>query len=380
VDNDGMHGTETRGGWYTFLAPGQYDFAVSFFEQGGDQVLRVYWGSEDADIPMHTSIPDAAFGAAPPPAASALTYKYYEGSWTHLPDFSTLTALASGTVNNITLAPRKRNEQFAMLFQGKITIPKAGRYYFETASDDGSKLYIGGYGHSLTPVVDNDGQHGTETRGGWYTFPAAGQYDFAVSFFEQGGDEVLRVYWGSEDAGIPMHTTIPDAAFGGAATPCGTYTLTASEGDSYRWSTGETTRSIQVMQGGSYTVQVTRGGCAATSEPAVITCTDNIITQSGETLKGSVQPEAIRSAGKLTAKVLPNPSATHFTLQVGTSQNREQITLYILDGVGRLVETKIIAAGTSVQVGNNYVPGTYFVQVVQGSEKVTLKLVKTGAF
>jgi hypothetical protein len=44
------------------------------------------------------------------------------------------------------------------------------------------------------------------------------------------------------------------------------------------------------------------------------------------------------------------------------------------------VETKIIAAGSNLQVGQNFRPGTYFAQVVQGSEKVTVKLIKTGAF
>jgi hypothetical protein len=112
----------------------------------------------------------------------------------------------------------------------------------------------------------------------------------------------------------------------------------------------------------------------------VITCTDNSITQNSAPVKGSIEQGAVSTAGKLTVKALPNPSASHFTLQVSSSESREQITLRILDGVGRLVETKIIAAGSTLQVGSNYRPGTYFAQVVQGSEKVTVKLIKTGAF
>jgi hypothetical protein len=329
---------------------------------------------------MHTPIPDNAFGP-PAKATSTLTYQYYEGSWTRLPDFGGLRPLETGHVTNIDLSRRKRDEQFAFLFQGKINIPKAGRYYFETASDDGSRLYIGNYGHYITPVVDNDGQHALQTRGGWYTFPSAGQYDIAVSFFEQGGDQQLKVYWGSEDAGIPMHTLIPDAAFARIATQCGTFTLTASEGDSYLWSTGETTRSITVRQNGSYTVQVTKDGCSATSAPTVITCTDNSIThKSGDGNGGALQGVAVANSSRLTVKALPNPSPSHFTLQVGTAKSNERITLRILDGVGRLMETKILAEGTTLQVGSHYRPGTYFAQVVQGSEKVTLKLVKTAGF
>jgi len=50
-------------------------------------------------------------------------------------------------------------------------------------------------------------------------------------------------------------------------------TLTSSAGISYLWSTGETTASIHVSRGGSYTVQVTdTGGClSATSATALVT-------------------------------------------------------------------------------------------------------------
>ena len=45
--------------------------------------------------------------------------------------------------------------------------------------------------------------------------------------------------------------------------PGGTLTLTASESESYLWSTGETTRSISVTEAGSYTVE--HAGCAVPS-------------------------------------------------------------------------------------------------------------------
>ncbi|MBB1286507.1 T9SS type A sorting domain-containing protein [Flavisolibacter sp. BT320] len=158
-------------------------------------------------------------------------------------------------------------------------------------------------------------------------------------------------------------------------------TLTATEGDSYRWSTGETTRSITVRQNGSYTVTVTKNGCSATSAPTVITCTYNSITQKGGgDTKTGVGQEVTASSSGLSVKALPNPSPSHFTLQVSGAKATERITLRILDGVGRLVETKTIAAGTQMQVGSTYRPGTYFAEVVQGAEKVTLKLVKTTGF
>ncbi|MBB1286574.1 T9SS type A sorting domain-containing protein [Flavisolibacter sp. BT320] len=376
VDNDGQHGLQTRGGWYTFPAPGQYPIAVSYFEQGGEEQLHLYWGSADAGIPMHTPIPDHAFE---PPAytTSTLTYAYYEGTWDKLPDFGGLTPVERGQVSNIDLSRRKRDEQFAFLFEGRITIPSAGWYYFETLSDDGSKLYIGNYGHYVTPVVDNDGQHAALLRGGWYHFPAAGQYPFALSFFEQSGEQQMKLFWGSNDAGIPMHTQIPDEAFQQGVAPCGNVILTASEGDSYLWNSGDTTRSVVVTQNGSYSVTVTKEGCSATSELTVITCTDNSITNTTSTVKESAALTKTVASEKLSVKALPNPSASHFTLQLSGAKSSERITLRMLDVVGRVVETRTLAAGTAVQVGHTLRPGIYFAEVVQGVEKLTLKLVKT---
>jgi hypothetical protein len=305
--------------------------------------------------------------------AGGLQYKYYEGSWTRLPDFGGLTALASGTVNNITLAPRKRDDQFAMLFQGKITIPKAGRYYFETASDDGSKLYIGNYGHYVTPVVENDGLHGTETKGGWYTFPAAGQYDFAVSFFEQGGDQVLRVYWGSEDAGIPMYTPIPDEAFGAAATPCGTQTLTASEGASYLWSTGETTRSIQVSAPGTYSVTITTNGCSATASVTISCQADTTpVVKAKEVILSELS-----ILSPLSLQASPNPSSGPFTVRVSGVKKGTPAMLIVSDALGRVVEKRTLSADGQFSLGAAYRTGLYHLQLLQGTERTTIKVIKT---
>ncbi|MFN4952065.1 MAG: LamG-like jellyroll fold domain-containing protein, partial [Flavobacteriales bacterium] len=51
-----------------------------------------------------------------------------------------------------------------------------------------------------------------------------------------------------------------------------TLALNSSAGSSYLWSNGQTTQSIQVTQGGAYTVQVTNAnGCIGTSNPVNIT-------------------------------------------------------------------------------------------------------------
>lgn len=144
---------------------------------------------------------------------NGLSYKYYEGSWSLLPDFSTLTPTATGFSPNVTIAPRLRDVQFGFLWEGFINIPVTGTYNFETNSDDGSKLYIGTYSNSAIALVNNDGLHGTQFRGGTITLNA-GIYPIAMTFFQQGGGELMQVYWTCAAAGITTRTLIPNSAFG----------------------------------------------------------------------------------------------------------------------------------------------------------------------
>ncbi len=145
-------------------------------------------------------------------ALNGLTYKYYEGSWTLLPDFNTLTPVKSGVTPNVSLTPKLRNDQFGFLWEGYINIPATGSYTFETNSDDGSKLYLAPYSHTATPLVNNDGLHGGQYRAGTITL-TAGTYPIAITFFEQGGGESMNIYWTSAAAGINTRTVIPNSAF-----------------------------------------------------------------------------------------------------------------------------------------------------------------------
>lgn len=86
--------------------------------------------------------------------------------------------------------------------------------------------------------------------------------------------------------------------------------------------------------------------------------------------------EAPAPVQQLTARAQPNPSAHYFTLVV-QSPNSPPVTLKVVDAAGRLVENRAgIAPNTTLQVGEGYRPGVYYVEVVQGSERVSLKLVK----
>ncbi len=120
-----------------------------------------------------------------------LRYRYYEGNWNRLPDFSGLEAAATGKLegNRITLEPRKRDNGFAFVFEGDLSAPADGEYQFSIASDDGSRLLVDG-----DTVVDNDGIHGNEQRSGKVRL-TQGAHRLEVQYFEAAGGEELTVAW-----------------------------------------------------------------------------------------------------------------------------------------------------------------------------------------
>jgi hypothetical protein len=82
------------------------------------------------------------------------------------------------------------------------------------------------------------------------------------------------------------------------------------------------------------------------------------------------------SLSGLSVKASPNPTYNYFTLI--TSSNSEQpLTITVTDVLGRMVEKKEkIAANGSVQLGSKLSKGVYFVEVVQGTNRQKVKLIK----
>ena len=120
-------------------------------------------------------------------ADNGLNYKYYEGTWTSLPDFDSLTPTATGIAHNFDIGLRQRDDYFAMRFTGYFDVNTLGGYTFYLSSDDGSKLYIDG-----VLLIDNDGQHGILEKSG-YKYLFTGRHSITVDYFEYDGDNALLV-------------------------------------------------------------------------------------------------------------------------------------------------------------------------------------------
>jgi alpha-L-fucosidase len=120
---------------------------------------------------------------------NGISYKYYEGKWDLLPGFDSLKEIEEGIIQNINLQPKKSPNYFGFVYKGYIKIPEDGIYTFYTASDDGSRLYIGD-----TLLVDNDGQHAIVEKNGRIPL-SKGFHPIRITFFESAGGEDLRVYF-----------------------------------------------------------------------------------------------------------------------------------------------------------------------------------------
>ena len=139
-----------------------------------------------------------------PDARPGLHYELYHGRWRLLPDFDTLTPLATGVTPKIDLSMRKRDNDFALRLRGLIEVPADGTYTFYLTSDDGSVLKL----HGET-VVNNDGLHAPTTREGQVILKA-GKHPIEVTFFQVGGARRLRL--GYAGPGIEP-TEVPAKAY-----------------------------------------------------------------------------------------------------------------------------------------------------------------------
>jgi predicted esterase len=148
-----------------------------------------------------------------------INYKYYEGSYSVLPNFSTLTPIETGRTANVDISVRNRDVNYAFMWTGFLTIPVTGTYYFATSSDDGSKLYVNTpYSFSGTATVNNDGLHGsTQVTSNPMTLNA-GVYPITATYFQGTGGQGMNIRWRSSAIGVNTLTNIPDQYLGDTIT------------------------------------------------------------------------------------------------------------------------------------------------------------------
>ncbi|MCG6189323.1 family 78 glycoside hydrolase catalytic domain [Maribellus maritimus] len=123
------------------------------------------------------------------PEVNGVTYQYYEGVWTELPDFSKLKSDKTGIVYAFGLDKiNPQKDEFALRFTGKLKIERAGEYEFYIHSNDGSCLYI-----DKKQVVNHNGLHGAELEKSNKIRLEAGLHNIQLDYFQAGGGLFLQL-------------------------------------------------------------------------------------------------------------------------------------------------------------------------------------------
>ena len=76
-------------------------------------------------------------------------------------------------------------------------------------------------------------------------------------------------------------------------------------------------------------------------------------------------------------RVYPNPSTSYFTMNIETFDNKEKISIRLIDVAGRIIETRNDLSGSQVvRIGNNLKAGLYIAEIRQGNSTRQIKLLK----
>jgi chitodextrinase/lysophospholipase L1-like esterase/pimeloyl-ACP methyl ester carboxylesterase len=138
-----------------------------------------------------------------------LTYEHSTGAYDSLEDIDWSFIEFTGTVPNFGLSERTQDDFYSFKFDGYINIEQAGNYEFRSRSDDGSRIYIGGF-DLANLVFDNDGLHGCNDGSDTPEVLnlSEGSYPITVTYFEKSGGQCLEVFYRFNGGGW---TLIPDS-------------------------------------------------------------------------------------------------------------------------------------------------------------------------
>lgn len=116
-----------------------------------------------------------------------VNFAAFEGSWSEIPDFDSLTPKSRGKCAGFDLTVAGKDNNFGVRFTTFLKITKPGQYMFYLGSDDGSRLLIDG-----EVVVENGGVHPHSMKTGKKVLDV-GFHAVTVDYFQGGGEWTLDV-------------------------------------------------------------------------------------------------------------------------------------------------------------------------------------------
>ena len=102
---------------------------------------------------------------------------------------------------------------------------------------------------------------------------------------------------------------------------------------------------------------------------------ENAITQTS-TQSVTKEVKVISTEEEFSVKVSPNPSTTYFTLKL-ESKYQTPVNMRVMDARGRVIDARSkIGSNSTIQVGHSYSSGTYFAEMIQGTKRKVVQLIK----
>ncbi len=102
-------------------------------------------------------------------------------------------------------APGIPGQNFSAVWTGRVKAPGTGKYVFDLASDDGSRLFVDG-----KLVIDNWGQHSIQSRTYSIDLEKGRYYNIKIEYFQAGGSSGVML--GLREAGDKLIGQAVDAA------------------------------------------------------------------------------------------------------------------------------------------------------------------------
>jgi len=172
-----------------------------------EQMELVY---QRADALKTVALRLAEYPLDPPVAKSGkvpgLQFKTYWGRYNAMPDFSKLSPVNRGTIDQFHASRVVgRRDDYALVFEGYVEIAKPGLYRLSILSDDGSRLFL----HNRL-VLDNDGPHPPQEVSRLVRL-AEGLHPVRVEYCQGNGERELQVFL--EGEGLQRQAIAPSLLF-----------------------------------------------------------------------------------------------------------------------------------------------------------------------
>ncbi len=116
-------------------------------------------------------------------------------------------------------------------------------------------------------------------------------------------------------------------------------------------------------------------GFACGAPPAPVIVSTN--TQPTQSITAETKVAEVKSTEEeLKVTVMPNPTTTYFTLKL-ESKYETPVNMRVMDASGRVVDARSkIGSNSTIQIGHNYSSGTYYAEMIQGTKRKVVQLIK----